>query len=99
VLEENYPIWDKIHEEPISPTEDELKKLEELLDLQVKDDREDHEFFEREYYEIKEEKNTEIETEEKEVEQTQQVVEERQPKKLSYLNRSGNGKSLRINRI
>ena len=99
VLEGNYPIWDKIHEEPISPTEDELKKLEELLDLQVKDDREDHEFFEREYYEIKEEKNTEIETEEKEVEQTQQVVEERQPKKLSYLNRSGNGKSLRINRI
>jgi transcriptional regulator with XRE-family HTH domain len=99
VLEGNYPIWDKIHEEPISPTEDELKKLEELLDLQVKDDREDHEFFEREYYEIKEEKNTEIETEEKEVEQTQQVVEERQPKKLSYLNRSANGKSLRINRI
>ena len=99
VLEGNYPIWDKIHEEPISPTEDELKKLEEFLNLQVKDDREDHEFFEREYYEIKKEENTEIETEKKEVEQTQQVVEERQPKKLSYLNRSGNGKSLRINRI
>ena len=99
VLEENYPIWDKIHEEPISPTEDELKKLEVLLGLQVKDDREDHEFFEREYYEIKKEENTEIETEEKEIEQTQQVVEERQPKKLSYLNRSANGKSLRINRI
>ena len=99
VLEGNYPIWDKIHEEPISPTEDELKKLEELLGLQVKDDREDHEFFEREYYEIKKEENTEIETEEKEIEQTQQVVEERQPKKLSYLNRSANGKSLRINRI
>jgi len=99
VLEGNYPIWDKKHEEPISPTEDELKKLEEFLDLQVKDDREDHEFFEREYYEIKKEENTEIETEEKEIEQTQQVVEERQPKKLSYLNRSANGKSLRINRI
>ena len=99
VLEGNYPIWDKIHEEPISPTEDELKKLEELLGLQIKDDREDHEFFERDYYEIKKEENTEIETEEKEIEQTQQVVEERQPKKLSYLNRSANGKSLRINRI
>jgi hypothetical protein len=86
-------------DEPISPTEDELKKLEKLLDLQVKDDREDHEFFEREYYEIKTEENTEIETEVKDVEQTQQVVEERQPKKLSYLNRSANGKSLRINRI
>ena len=99
VLEGNYPIWDKIHEEPISPTEDELKKLEELLGLQIKDDREDHEFFERDYYEIKKEENAEIETEEKEIEQTQQVVEERQPKKLSYLNRSANGKSLRINRI
>ena len=83
-------------DEPISPTEDELKKLEEFLNLQVKD----NEFFEKEDYEIKKEENTEIKTEEKDVEQTQQVVEEeRQPKKLSYLNRSGNGKSLRINRI
>jgi transcriptional regulator with XRE-family HTH domain len=100
VLEGNYPIWDKIHEEPISPTEDELKKLEELLDLQVKDDREDHEFFEREYYEIKEMEEIVPEvTEETVVEQPQEVVEYQQPKKLSYLNRSGYGKSLRINRI
>jgi hypothetical protein len=33
------------------------------------------------------------------VEQPQEVVEYHQPKKLSYLNRSGYGKSLRINRL
>ena len=32
-------------------------------------------------------------------EEPQQVVEYVQPKKLSYLNRSGYGKSLRINRF
>ena len=52
-MEENYQTSNETNEEPISTTEDELKKLEEFLDLQVKDDREDDEFFEREYYDIK----------------------------------------------
>ena len=79
VLEENYQTSNETNQEPISPTEDELKKLEEFLDLQVKEDLEV--------------------IEETVVEQPQEVVEYHQPKKLSYLNRSGYGKSLRINRL
>jgi hypothetical protein len=73
---------DVMEEEPITPTDEELKKLEELLSIK-KDDNIDGVV----------EKEDEMKSNEP------NLVETPQTKKLSYLNRNGYGKSLRISRI
>jgi len=105
VLDKNYPEFVTISDKPISPSEEDLEKLEKILDLSNKKELiSDEELFEREDYNITPEEvvNTVEENTQELVFENEpkiEVFEQPQPKKLSYLNRSGYGKSLRINRF
>ena len=105
VLDKNYPEFVTISDKPISPSEEDLEKLEKILELSNKKELiSDEELFEREDYDITPEEvvNTVEENTQELVFENEpkiEVFEQPQPKKLSYLNRSGYGKSLRINRF
>ena len=97
-----------IQKEKYTPTEEDLKLLEKVLEenYQISNETnqepisptEDDLKKLEEFLDLQVKEDLEV-TEETVVEQPQEVVVYHQPKKLSYLNRSGYGKSLRINRL
>jgi hypothetical protein len=92
VLEENYTISEG-GTEPIDPTEEDLNRLDEILNKQEVDETQNQEI------EIDELDGPTGENGLEDIGLSEESIEIPQPKKLSYLNRNGYGKSLRINRL
>jgi hypothetical protein len=92
VLEENYTISEG-GTEPIDPTEEDLNRLDEILNKQEVDEAQNQEI------EIDELDGPTGENGLEDIGLSEESIEIPQPKKLSYLNRNGYGKSLRINRL
>jgi len=94
-----------IQKEKYVPTEEDLQLLEKVLEENYQTSNETNQEpispTEDELKKLEEFLDLQVkeDLEETVVEQPQEVVEYHQPKKLSYLNRSGYGKSLRINRL